>query len=110
MLNLLDKVNKMEPLAGGLYTFILGMVVVFLGIAILVLCVSLFGKLIQVLEKKSEKPKKQQVKVEEKVEQETANSDDIPEHVKVAIIAAISAYYQTAQEKCDFVVKKIKRF
>ena len=54
-------------------------------------------------------PKKEvEVDVEPVVE---AVSDDIPEDVKVAIIAAISAYYMSsgAKAKNEFTVRKIKK-
>ncbi|MDE7076572.1 MAG: hypothetical protein K2O62_04550, partial [Clostridia bacterium] len=35
--------------------------------------------------------------------------DEIPDEVKAAIIAAIMAYYQEKEEKCQFTVKRIKR-
>ena len=109
MLNLLTKVNKMDPVPSGLYTFVLGMLVVFLGIAIIVVFVSIAGKIFSVEKKQKVKtePKKAEVK-EEPVIVET--DDEVPEHVKVAIVAAITAYYEEAKSNCDFVVKKIRRF
>lgn len=35
--------------------------------------------------------------------------DVIPEHIRVAIVAAIYAYYEQQNEKCEFIVRKIKR-
>ena len=96
-------------LSQGLFTFVLGMLVIFLGIAIIVIFVSLAGNVFNKSEKKeTEKPK-------EKVVEETpvVVEEGIPEHVKVAIIAAISAYYfnnEESKSNCDFVVRKIKRF
>ena len=52
-------------------------------------------------------------KVEKVEEPKVVVEEGIPEKVKVAIIAAISAYYFNNSENksnCDFVVKKIKRF
>jgi hypothetical protein len=50
--------------------------------------------------------------VEEKpIEQPVEISNDIPAHVKVAIIGAITAYYfENQKSNCEFVVKKIKRY
>ena len=44
-------------------------------------------------------------------EENTASvtSDEIPDEVKAAIIAAIMAYYQEKEDKCQFTVKRIKR-
>ena len=112
MLNLLAKVNKMEPVPGGLYTFVLGLLVVFLGIAIIVVFVSIAGKIFSTGETKE--PKQPKVKVEkpvvvEKVEAPVDNAE-VPDHIKVAIVAAITAYYEEKKSNCDFIVKKIRRF
>lgn len=112
MLNLLAKVNKMEPIPGGLYTFVLGLLVVFLGIAIIVIFVSIAGKIFSSGETKE--PKQPKVKVEkpvvvEKVEAPVDNGE-VPDHIKVAIVAAITAYYEEKKSNCDFIVKKIRRF
>lgn len=96
------------PVLLGLFTFVLGLLVVFLGMFVLVLFVSAMGKFF------NRKPKDE---VEEQTAEQTAEpvlvandeSDEIPEHVKVAIIAAISCYYQDAQSKNEFIVKKIKK-
>lgn len=97
-----------NPIINGLYTLFLGMVVVFVGMLIIVLAVSICGKILKSSyqpEKKEEKP----VEVQP-IAETSAQSEEIPAHIKAAIIAAISAYYFNSQSKCDFVVKKIKRF
>ena len=112
MLNLLaNKVDKMPEVLGGLYTFVLGMVVIFLGIAIIVLFVTIAGKVLNASENKKEtkQPKAEVKPVVEKVE-EVADNGEVPDHIKVAIVAAITAYYEEAKSNCDFVVKKIRRF
>ena len=95
-------------LSQGLFTFVLGLLVVFLGIAIIVIFVSLAGSVFNKSEQKEE------VKPVEVVEEAPVVVEEgIPEHVKVAIIAAISAYYfnnEESKSNCDFVVRKIKRF
>ena len=107
--NLLASVfdNFGENALWGGFTFILGMLVVFLGMTILVLSVSALGKIISSATEKTKK--KVEVKSEEPVEQTNVQSDDIPEHVRVAIIAAISAYYLDCGSKNEFKVKKIKK-
>lgn len=112
MLNLLDKVNKMSEVTGGLYTFVLGLLVVFLGITIIVIFVSLVGRIFSTGEK-SQTPQVKEVepkKVEEPKVLKVEQSDDIPDHIKVAIVAAISAYYEETKSNCDFIVRKIKRY
>ena len=92
------------PLGNGLFVFILGLLVVFAGMLIIVLAVQLLGKVMN-------KPKKEvkDVKVEVQPQPVNTPSDEIPDHIKAAIVAVISAYYFESKSSCDFVVKKIKR-
>ena len=95
------------PVINGLFVFVLGMLVVFAGMSIIVLFVTLAGKLFTTV--KEEKKTQEPVIVDTVVP--SSNEDDIPVHVKAAIVAAISAYYfSETKAKCDFVVRKIKRF
>lgn len=97
----------MTSVQTGLFTFLLGMVVTFLGMAVLVLCVTLVGKAISVKNGKKT--------VEEKVEEvnavtASAEDDDIPLDVRLAIIAAVTAYTSdSGKTKNEFVVRRIKR-
>jgi sodium pump decarboxylase gamma subunit len=91
------------PLINGLFVFILGLLVVFTGMLIIVLAVQLLGK---IMNKSKEKVK--DVKAET-LPQPVATSEEIPDHIKAAIVAVISAYYFESKSSCDFVVKKIKR-
>ncbi len=112
MLNLLaSKVDKMPAVTGGLYTFVLGLLVVFFGIAIIVVFVTIAGKIFSTGESKEVKQPKVEVEKPVVLEKVVAPVDDgeVPDHIKVAIIAAISAYYEEAKSNCDFVVKKIRR-
>ncbi len=112
MLNLLLKQNNMDPVSGGLYTFVLGMLVVFLGIAVIVIFVSIAGKIFSAgntKEPKQPKVKDEKPVVVEKVETPIDNGE-VPDHIKVAIVAAITAYYEEKKSNCDFIVKKIRRF
>lgn len=88
----------------GLMTFVLGMLVTFLGIATIIIFIALVGKLLSI-----EKNDKKTVRTEP-VEVLPAQSDEISPEVKAAIVAVITAYYFNASDKkCDFKVKKIKR-
>ncbi len=96
------------PLVNGLFVFILGLLVVFLGMTIIVLAVTLFGKLFSIKFKKKEKPSKEP---KAEILPATVEDNEVPEHVKAAIVAAITAYYFNQKSKpCDFVVKSIKRY
>lgn len=113
MLNQLLAITP-EVIESGSLTFILGLLVTFFGIAIIVVFVTIAGS---IFNKGAKEPKEPKVKVEKvEVKKESvkveAQSDDIPDTVKAAIIAAISAYYFTgeqAKSNCEFVVKRIKR-
>ena len=106
---MLNQLLANSPLESGAITFILGLVITFLGITVIVIFVSLAGKLFNKTVKDEKPVRVKEVKVVEKAPE--IKRDDVPEHVKVAIIAAISAYYYENQPKsnCDFIVKRIKR-
>lgn len=100
----------------ALYALI-GFVVVFVGIVIIIAIIWLVGLLMRKtnnLEFLTNLGKKK-VKVTETSAPATednlpaAKSDDIPDEVKAAIIAAIMAYYLEKEDKCQFTVKRIKR-
>ncbi len=94
----------MSTLGTASFTFVMGILVVFFGICVIILFVTISGYIFN-----SKKKKEKAEPVKEVIP--TVNEDGIDEKVKVAIIAAISAYYFSNSEnkKCDFVVKKIKR-
>lgn len=89
---------------------VLGFSIVFLGIAFLILVVWLVGK---VMGKSVRKPKENKsMPVENKTESSPAvveTVEEISEETVAVITAAIMAYYQQTQSKCEFTVKRIKR-
>lgn len=102
--------NFGEPL---LYALI-GLLVVFVGILLIIGIIWLVGLVMRktdnlaFLTKKREKKAKEPAKSDSDVI-ESVSDDDVPDEVKAAIIAAIMAYYQENEEKCEFKVKRIKR-
>lgn len=98
----------------ALYALI-GFVVVFVGIIIIIGIIWLVGLImrktnnLEFLTKKREKKAKADKKEEVPAVATTSDNDDIPDEVKAAIVAAIMAYYQESEEKCEFTVKRIKR-
>lgn len=89
----------------GVITFFLGMAVVFFGIAILILVIWIIGKFTVRSKKASAKHTNESLSVQ-------INSDSeehVPAHIVAAITAAIYAYYQVNNEKCEFTVKQIKK-
>lgn len=92
----------------GIFTFVLGLIVVFAGMAILVLVVSLVAKVMTAKAKKKETAEETET-VEAVTATEPAEEGGIPENVRVAIMAAVLAYYEGEGVKNEFVVKKIKK-
>ena len=97
----------------ALYALI-GFLVVFVGIIIIIGIIWLVGLIMRktnnlefLTKKREKKPKKGR---EKQAEVSAPSADEeIPDEVKAAIIAAIMAYYQEKEEKCEFTVKRIKR-
>ncbi len=88
----------------------LGYAIVFFGIAFLIFVVWFVGK---VMNKKNDAPAK---KVEKPKAEETpiemphvAPQAEVDEETVAVIMAALMAYYQTNNPKCEFTVKRIKR-
>ncbi len=96
---------------------LIGFLVVFVGIALIIFIIWLVGFVmrktnnLELLTKKKEKGgEKPQISPESLAsEKEAGGEEDIPDEVKAAIVAAIMAYYQEKEEKCQFTVKRIKR-
>ncbi len=108
MINNISAIS-LQILQDGLLTFIIGLLVTFLGIGIIVCFVWLFG---YVFSKGNKKVETVENKNEVNKPATLQNSNEIPEHIKVAIISAITAYYASetkSAKKCEFVVKRIKK-
>ncbi len=94
---------------------LIGFLVVFAGIALLIGIIWLIGLImrktnnLEFLTKKREKKSEKTKEVKEAPAEAVVEDGDIPDEVKAAIIAAIMAYYQEKEEKCQFTVKRIKR-
>lgn len=121
--NLLDIIPGTGDKAGNYYFdnygepflyALIGFVVVFIGIAILIAIIWLVGLLmrktnnLELLTNIGKKKVKESENIESQKE-EIQTSDEIPEEVKAAIVAAIMAYYQKEDSKCEFTVKRIKK-
>ena len=102
--------NLLFSLAGwGVFTFFLGLIVVFVGMTILVGFVTLTGYIMKKNDARKDKKAAEKAALEENKDMATETEDEIPEEVKVAIIAAISAYYMGQGVKNEFRVRKINR-
>ena len=100
----------------ALYALI-GLAVVFVGIVLIIFIIWLVGLImrktnnLEFLTKKRDKKTKPKKGVagDKAVPVVENTADDVPDEVKAAIMAAIMAYYQNSEEKCQFTVKRIKR-
>ena len=88
---------------------LLGFLVVCVGITLLIFIVWLVGKIINKVTNVQAKAKVE--KTSEAVVQSlaVADGDTVDEETVAAITAAIMAYYQNEQPKCEFKVKRIKK-
>lgn len=107
MLDLLAKEVTYVDLGTAALYAVIGLLVVFIGIAFLVLVVWLLGLAFTHLPQKFEKKEKVLEKVETPAT--TVAVEDLDEQTVAVITAAIAAYYQKQQIPCEFVIKKIKR-
>ena len=89
----------------ALYALI-GFLVVFAGIGFLILIVWLVGK---IMKKANGTVKPKTVKKEPELVPASVKTDEIDEETLVIITAAIAAYYQKNNPKCEFKVKRIKK-
>ncbi len=93
------------PVSEAALLALLGFAVVFLGIAFLIFIVWLIGKIMVKSTDKKKKTSKTPI-------QEAAPATDegeIGEETVAVITAALMAYYERANAKCEFTVKRIKR-
>jgi Na+-transporting methylmalonyl-CoA/oxaloacetate decarboxylase gamma subunit len=116
--NLLSLINQEGSLGLGeacLYALI-GFCIVFIGIVIIIIVIRLIGLLMQKTDNLAFLSKKKTKKSEKPLDVKTAertvsNADDgeISDEVKVAIVAALMAYYEKDKPHYEFKVKRIKR-
>lgn len=110
LLNLLSGAINVTIGEAALYALI-GFFVVFIGIAFLVLVVWAVGKIFSSFTTQTEHKKAKAALAEKPVETLTVDTaeNEIPDETVAVIMAALMAYYQTTQPKCEFTVKRIKR-
>ncbi len=114
LMNLLTNANlpegyKKVGVGEAALNALIGYAVVFAGIAFLILVVWFVGKIVS---KSQSTPKKTAVLDKTSVNtpvQSTTTNDEVDEETVAVIMAALMAYYQTNNPKCEFTVKRIKR-
>lgn len=103
--------NGMSDGVTVLFTFVLGLLVIFFGMTVIILFLIIMGKIFDKINGKEtkkfdSKPKEEPVK--QKADE--VRQEDIDENIKVAIISAIYALLQQENKsECEFIVRKIIR-
>ena len=108
--NLLLPKGYMAGLDEAALYAVVGYLVVFIGIAFLILVVWLIGKFMEIMKGKA-KVKQVTPVAENKLERVPApvQSEEVDEETVAVIMAALMAYYENNYPKCEFTVKRIKR-
>ena len=91
---------------------LIGFLIVFVGIVLIIAIIWLIGLLMRKtnnLAFLTQIGKQKQKKEEPAPAEAISDTDEVPDEVKAAIIAAIMAYYSEEKPKCEFKVKRIKR-
>ena len=104
--NVIPEISVLDALIYAL----VGFVVTFIGIIILLFFIGASGKIIKKAEAslKSRRSAKKPVAEQQDVPA-TDGAEAVKDEVRVAIIAAIAAYYAAENSTCEFKVKRIKR-
>ena len=106
LLNALPEGGKVATTGQAALYALIGYLVVFAGIAFLILVVWLVGKFVTQSNAKVVKKQPQQSVSEAKA---VPVEEEISEETVAVIMAAVMAYYQANNPKCEFTVKRIKR-
>ncbi|MBO4573585.1 MAG: OadG family protein [Clostridia bacterium] len=105
----MENLLAMSKIEAGPFVFIMGMLIIFFGMTIIVVVVSLIGKILKsVDEKKARKKAAESSDDFTATVAETNDTDD--ENLRAAIISAVmAAYLAETGSNCAFKIKKIKR-
>ena len=108
--NAVDK-TRTVPLGEAALLALVGFAVVFLGIAFLIFVVWLVGKIMVKTngQKGTTEVKPQAKPAPAPVVAPSPASEEITEETVAIITAALMAYYEQTNPKCEFTVKRIKR-
>ncbi len=112
--SLLSLINQEGSLGFGeacIYALI-GYLIVFIGIAIIIFIIWLIGLVLRKTDNLAflTKAGRKKNKINENAIERVDEIDgEVPDEVKVAIIAAVMAYYCEEKPECEFRVRRIKR-
>ena len=90
----------------GLVYALLGFAITFIGIIVLIAFVWAFSKIMNSV-RNSKKVKKQDLPAS--AAEDAAEDGEVPIEIRLAIIAAIAAYYEGENTTCEFKVRRIKK-
>ncbi len=108
-MNLLDSFFKVDLGEGAFYS-VFGYVFVIVGIAFLVVLFTLLGLVMKKVSSAKKAPKNAELpEVRENIPHPFSDPDEISPETVAAITAALMAFYQTEDVKCDFIVRRIKK-
>ncbi len=111
--SVVDKTRTAGLGEAALYA-LLGFLVVVFGISVLIFFVWLIGKVMTSAKgskaKAAPAPKKESESKPQPQAVAAETSDEISEETIAVIMAAIAAYYEKNNPKCEFTVKRIKKF
>ena len=99
----------MSNLEAGLFVFVMGLLVVFFGISVIVLVISIIGT---IMKKKKDRPVKTETEtsaVAPVVTHNDSSDEEEQARIRAAIVAVLTAYYFDKGSNCEFRIKKIKR-
>lgn len=98
-----NEIRSATPWEATVYA-LLGFTIVFMGIAFLIFVVWLIGKIMNKTIQPKTKEKTSKIAVVE-----ASMEDEVSDEVVAIIMAALTAYYEENNPKCEFTVKRIKR-
>ena len=96
-------------LGDGAFYALFGFLFLFSGITLLVAIFSVLGVIMKKVNARKPKIKKIKSKVKDPSDSAEKSDDEVSPETIAAIMAAISAIYESENATCDFVVKRIKR-
>lgn len=113
VLNLLTSATEKSrdiPVGESALFALLGFLVVVVGIAFLIAVVWLIGRAMSAKKSDSAPTPKQTAQPQVAQSLAVADAEGIPSETIAVIMAALTAYYEKTNPKCEFTVKRIKRF
>ena len=110
LMNLLDGWFKIDVGEGAFYS-VFGFIFVFLGITLLIAIFTVLGLIMKKVNAREKTSKKEKgvTSPAPAVKKAPVAEEGLSPEIIAVISAAIAAYYEGTKEKCDFVVRRIKR-